>query len=316
MLQLLNKQRYIRLIVITLLLSAVSYVMFTPVWVLPESATVFYPLFQKLFTLKPWQLFCILLINFVLQIALLLLYTQKCAILQSKSKLPILLHLFFSLIILYKSGVSPLFFTNTFLLIVLNLNNEDFLHRNTQNFYIGLVLGICVWVDLTIASFILYALITLLFREFSSFKYLIHIAIGLLSSWIYMVCYYLFSNQIDLLLPMVENSLLNFNFTVTQLSVRNILGMSSIFFLSIVFIIVNRIKFNNRLIVTRQKVGNFHIFVFFAMVSILFSNFSYPQSKFLILAYLPILLSIFIENNKIKYLNELVFLIFCLLLWV
>ncbi len=94
------------------------------------------------------------------------------------------------------------------------------------------------------------------------------------------------------------------------------IGFVLVAFFSLILLTLNRIKFNNRLIVTRQKLVIFHLFAIFSIVAAIFTRFSITIENFYMLAYLPVILTIFIENNKVKVVNELLFLIICLGLWL
>ena len=208
--------------------------------------------------------------------------------------------------------VSPIFFTNFFIIIILLLNDSYFKGRTKSKvLYSGMFIGLSLLIDPSTIVLFLFLITSMIINTVISPKDIIVSFFGILIIGIYLIAYYFFTDSLDILWE---------NFS--QINLFNIFRSSiKISTLPLIFTILNSLIllylivkisliYETKVIVMRKKVITLNALLICLIGTILLSGI---ELHFIIrYFYIPIslLISILVQNPNKYFLYEILITIF------
>lgn len=250
-----------------------------------------------------------LIISFVLILSILGVqyYFSKNKFSLKISLLPSILYL--SILVL--SGnlkvVSPIFFTNFFIIIILLLNEFYYKGLSKSNvFYSGMIIGLSLMIDPSSIVLFLFLIVSMVINTVISPKDIIVSLLGIITIGIYFIAYYFFIDNLDVLwVNFSQINLFEVFKTPLQLSTFQMIFIPLNFIILLYLVVKVSLIYENKVIVMRKKIITLNALLFCIMGTIAISGIG---SEFLFrYFYIPIslLISILVQNPNKYFLYEI-----------
>lgn len=281
-----------------------------------------YYLFSSFFKILNESYFiriAVVILNLVLQLLLISAFLSQSRFIAPNSPYPSIFYLALLLVTNSLITITPIFFTNTILLIILCLNvNYDNESRTKRNiFFTGILVALGCCFDFAFIVTLLFVIISLMINLYSKIRHIMILLSGFIILITYIFSYYLFTDSLDIFQNyFTQISLFYiFNSTLTYPSLR-ITFFVVAFFASWVVILKISQAFESKIVAMRKRFITLQILYVVLFLSFLFCTLNYP----LYLQYLIVPLACFFvalaQLPSRLFINELlvlfVFLGLCL----
>lgn len=258
---------------------------------------------------------CILILNLLLQLFLLSYYLSETKLVQRGSLYPAIFYLAFLLVTKSFWEVTPLLFTNTFLILILLLNNyyDNEFRIKKSVFYTSMLIALGCCFDLSFIMVMLFVIISLIINLFSKMRHIAILLFAFLMCSLYIFSFYFLTDTISALVDYVStiSPFLFFdNFDSLPLH-RWLFLLLGLCFIVIIMVVVSFL-FENRLIVMRKKVFSLHILFFCQLLALLLTNFYYPNFLQYFVVPISITLSLLVTTSNRSFVSE--FFVFVVIL--
>jgi hypothetical protein len=217
----------------------------------------------------------------------------------------------FYLSILILSGnikvVSPIFFTNFFIITVLILNDSYYKGSSKSNvYYSGLIIGLSLFIDPSSVVLLFFLIVSMIINTVITPKDLIVSILGIITIGIYFIAYYFFIDNLNLLWENFgQIHLFEIFNTPIKLTPFQMIFIPLNFIIIFYLVIKVSLLYENKVIVMRKKIITLNALLFCLMATIVFSGIA-PDYLFRYF-YIPIalLISVLVQNPNKYFLYEI-----------
>ena len=242
----------------------------------------------------------------LIQAALIFNYVRRSGFLDEENVLSILFFCVFSLGMGILLPPSPAWFTNTAILIVLNLVSFSAAKSRFTLLFAGIVLGTASLFDLTAVLLTVFFLLYVLINQIDKLRDLLATLCGLILPYLYLLAYHYIAGTF----PKYFHSLLHPHlffpfFTQSHLSVYTIVAMALMLLLTIYVMVRLKVLYNNKLIVVRKRLLFLCILFCFNIAMLLVTNTPFPYSLSYLLIPVTVLTISFIPTRNFAISTEI-----------
>lgn len=203
--------------------------------------------------------------------------------------------------------VSPIFFTNFSIIIILLINESHYKGLSKSNvFYSGMIIGLSLLIDPASIVLLLFLIVSMIINTVITPKDLIVSLLGIITIGIYLIAYYFFIDGLDILWANFSQIKLYSIFsTVRQLSTLQMVFIPLNFIIIFYLVIKVSMVYENKVIVMRKKIITLNALLLCLMGTILVSGIS-PEFLFRYF-FIPIslLISILVQNPNRFFIYEI-----------
>ena len=209
--------------------------------------------------------------------------------------------------------VSPIFFTNFFIIIILLLNDSYFKGRTKSKvFYSGMFIGLSLFIDPSSIVLLIFLISSMIINTVISLKDFLVALFGIIIIGIYVLVYHFFTDSLEILLVNFSHiNLFNIFKTNIQISTLQLIFTAINSIILLYLIIKISLIYETKVIVMRKKVITLNALLICLIATILISGI---EIHFIIrYLYIPIsiLISILVQNpNRFLIYEILVTLLF------
>lgn len=234
-------------------------------------------------------------------------YFSKNNFASKSSLLPAIIYL--SILVLTGSlkVVSPIFFTNFSIIVILLLNESHYKGLSRINvFYSGMFIGISLFIDPASIVLLLFLIVSMIINTVITPKDLIVSILGIVTIGIYLVAYYFFIDGLEILWANFDQIKWFAIFTTArQLSSLQLIFTLLNFIIIFYLVIKVSLVYENKVIVMRKKIITLNALLLCLMGTILVSGIS-PEFLFRYF-YIPVslLISILVQSPNRFFIYEI-----------
>ena len=280
MFKILNKYISLLWLVFVTLLSVSIYVVVAKSCVLDNYSHYYlFPSFFKILNESYFIRIVVVILNLVLQLLLISSFLSQSRFITPNSPYPSIFYLALLLSTNSLITITPIFFTNTILLIILCLNvNYDNESRTKRNiFFTGILVALGCCFDFAFIVTLLFVIISLMINLYSKIRHIMILLSGFIILITYIFSYYLFTDSLSLLQNYFSqiSPLYTFNSISTDSSLR-ITFFAIAFFASWIMIFKISQAFESKIVAMRKRHITLQILYVVLFLSFLFCTLSYP----------------------------------------
>lgn len=203
--------------------------------------------------------------------------------------------------------VSPIFFTNFSIIIILLINESHYKGLSKSNvFYSGMIIGLSLLIDPASIVLLLFLIVSMIINTVITPKDLIVSLLGIFTIGIYLIAYYFFIDGLDILWAnFAQIKLFTIFTTARQLSTLQMIFIPLNFIIIFYLVIKVSLIYENKVIVMRKKIITLNALLLCIIGTIVFSGIS-PEFLFRYF-YIPIslLISILVQNPNRFFVYEI-----------
>lgn len=221
----------------------------------------------------------VIILNLILQLLLLSAFLSQSRFIAPNSPYPAIFYLALLLATNSLITITPIFFTNTILLIILCLNvNYDNESRTKRNiFFTGILIALGCCFDFAFIVTILFVVISLMINLYSKIRHIMILLSGFVILTIYVFSYYLFTDS----LPVLQNYfsqisplyIFNTDFDYSSLCITL---FASAFIASWIMIFKISQAFESKIVVMRKRLITLQILYVILFLTLLLCTLNYP----------------------------------------
>lgn len=249
-----------------------------------------------------------IIVSFIILLTLLFIqiYYSNNKFSQKPSIIPSIVYVSVLLLTRSLTTVTPILFTNFFIIIILVINDYYFRFNSKSNiFYSGILIGIAILFDPSAIFLILFLIIAMIINTVINPKDLYIALMGLLTVFIFIVAFFFFFDQLNILFTNFKQlQLFSIFKNPIKLSLLQwiFIPLNIFIFLFIVFRI-NKF-YDNKVIVLRKKIITFNALIFISFITFLISNCTILQLIGYYFIPFAIVISLFSQLKSKFFLNE------------
>ena len=317
MFKFLNKNLIFQTILLIALLSYSGWLIFAKLHVVvPPGISTLSSALLSLMTVKPLLMKIIVLLTLLFQLILFQHLFRRNNLTEGTLLWPSIFYL--SMLIGSNAflQVTPVFFINLIVLLLLLLNSEyDASSIKNRVFFSGILIGIGFFMDFGTALLLVFITISLIINRFSKTKDIFLSLFGFLIPLIYFCSYFFFTDQLDILGSSISKfSFFGFINSIGLLTIQNMifLGFTTVGLLY--FIITLSVTFSQKLIVLRRRLAVINVLTASLFVLSFVSFEYYPQIFAWLFIPMSIYFSLITQIKKNWVIHDLIILISIILL--
>ena len=214
------------------------------------------------------------------------------------------------------SQLTPIFFINFIVLLLLLLNSEyDARSIKNRVFFSGILIGITFFMDFATAILLSFITLSLVINRFSKAKDILLSLFGFSIPLIYFCSYFFFTDQLDVLENFITpSSFFGFMNSIDQLVSQDIIYIGFSFLPLIYFIITLSFVFSQKLIVLRRRLTVINVLTATLFVLSFISCEHYPQLLAWLFVPISIYFALITQIKKNWILHDVIILISIVLL--
>lgn len=258
----------------------------------------------------------ILAVGILLLILMLDVYYFRCGFGDSHHLMVVLWYLLLLCCGGYISEFSPVWMSNLVLAIIISLN-FDYDRGNLKNkdLLSGLLTGIASLFYPPMLFVAFFVISSLVINRFSKYKDIVVYLLGILTVYLYVFCYYFFSDNLPVLYKMLSELKFYNTFAVTTVySWREIVLMSvaAVSLLYVIFIL--KLQYDNKQLLLRKRLMTIHLITISMILMVVFSPFDIHQAMGFLLIPFTLYYAMLSQMKEHPVVNDVMMLIFAVAL--
>lgn len=281
-------------------------------YILEENSSHAYRQFVHFIMLHDAWFYLVFSVNLVLQLILLHSFFQRNNFTEEKSWMSVIWYLFFLNFAVDINQITPAFFTNTVIIVLLHLNvNNSPLNLKNKVTLSGILIALNSLLDVTSGLLLLFLISSLLISRFSKFKDVLIAIIGFSIPYLYLFSFYFLQDRLLSFLETYQNIQLFSLFTSGNFSILHILIASFALFLMIFLSLIVKINYDNKLIILRKRVISLALLLITTVIIILVTNIPIKSSLSYLFVPTALYFSITHSIKKHAIANEVIVILIC-----
>lgn len=320
MLHLLNKNLNLQLAILVALLGWTAWTIFARMTLMPPDGTML--LFQhvaNLWTAHPLLVRCgVLLLVLFMTIGVIRDFQQN-HFYENRTYMPGI----FLLLILncgkFLNAFTPALLTASFIAMIMLMYSpgESASKVKDRIFTFGLSIAIATLLDVSAFGILLFLIMTIAINNVTPFKDNLILLSGMLIPYIYAFSIAFIGNTMPVFLQSWRDlAILVPAKTITHLSLNDYLVLSYFLVLVICLIIRGKQHLDNKLIVIRQAFTNTHLLFISMLLFLWLGNIALPGALLYVLLPVATYLAVAVIPKRRRFVFDILFVIFCVLLWL
>jgi len=310
----LQKNKIIQsLILLGLVIYTVINLYFSPItYILEENSSYVYRQFVHFIMLHDIWFYLIFIVNIVLQLILLHSFFQRNNFTEEKSWMSLIWYLFFLNFAVDINQITPAFFTNTVIIVLLHLNvNNSPVNLKNKVTLSGMLIALNSLLDVTSGLLLLFLITSLLISRFSKFKDVLIAIIGFFIPYLYLFSIYFLQDRLLNFFETYQNIQLFSLFNSGNFSILHILIASFALFLMIFLSLIVKINYDNKLIILRKRVISLALLLLTTVIMILFTDIPIKSSLNYLFVPIALYFSIIHSITKHAIVNDIIVILIC-----
>jgi hypothetical protein len=319
MFKFLNKNLIVQIVILAGLIICSAVNIFGNIkMTLPSGTDPLYRLLFSLLSNYPAMLRLVVIVLLTLQIVMLQFFFKKNNFSDTITLFPTIWYLAFLVAGNFLQEISPLFFVNFFVILLLNLNvNYDSASIKNSVFLSGIIIGISFFIDVTSLLLLFFVIFSLTVNRFSKGKDIFIAIFGFFIPIIYFLSYGFMTDNFYVIIPSFQN----FHFFgiatfFTEWNYWDLIFVILFFFILFYSVVVLKLYFSNKLIVMRKRLVTINILTVVLFLALVLSGNHYPN----LILFMVIPVSIYfplIQDNKQRWIfNDIILLLLLISLWL
>ncbi|MEG1556506.1 MAG: hypothetical protein RR356_07270, partial [Bacteroidales bacterium] len=218
----------------------------------------------------------------------------------------------------FLNEITPAFFTNLFILLIINLNS-NYLSETIKSrvFLSGVLTGIASLIDPVSLVLLFFVIATLIVNRFNKSKEIVIAIIGLVILYLYFFSYYFFTDQLEI----IKKLCTDFPYFIFLKS--NIIPpvwqiVKTIIWLLVVLyaLFTLKLQYDNKLIVMRKRLIAIHLLLIGIIVMMFLSSYQLPGMTLYLLIPTTLYFSILLQMNQRVLVHDIVITAFTIVLCI
>lgn len=216
----------------------------------------------------------------------------------------------------FVSDFSPVMLSNIVLAVVITLSFDyDNGNLKSKDLLLGMIIGISTLFYPPIVLMALFVVSSLIVNKFSKYKDIIVFFLGILLVYIYVFCFYFFTNRLTELYQILSE--LRWYNTIGMTSVftwREIVLVSALGLSLLYSLLILKIEYNNKQIFLRKRLITIHLITICVLLMFFFSPFDIHQATGFLILPMTLYYAMLSQIKQHALVNDMVMLIFAVAL--
>lgn len=212
----------------------------------------------------------------------------------------------------FVAQLSPVWMSNIILAIIISLN-FDYDRGNLKNkdFLSGMLTAVASLFYPPMLFVAFFVVSSLIINRFSKYKDIIVYFLGILTIYLYVFCFYFFTDRLSELGEMLmEVRFYNTFAATTVYSWKEIVLLSATFLSLLYCFFILKIQYDNKPVLLRKRLVTIHLITFSMLMMMIFSPFDIHQSVGFLLIPFTLYYAMLSQMKEHPFVNDLMMLIF------
>lgn len=212
----------------------------------------------------------------------------------------------------FVAQLSPVWMSNIVLAIIISLNFDyDKGNLKNKDFLSGMLTAVASLFYPPMLFVAFFVVSSLIINRFSKYKDIIVYFLGILTIYLYVFCFYFFTDRLSELGEMLMEVRFYNTFAATAVySWKEIILLSATFLSLLYCFFILKIQYDNKPVLLRKRLVTIHLITFSMLMMMIFSPFDIHQSVGFLLIPFTLYYAMLSQMKEHPFVNDLMMLIF------
>lgn len=258
----------------------------------------------------------IIAVGLLIQLLLADVYFFRCGFGDSHHLMVVLWMLLLSCCGGFVSEMSPVWFSNIVLAIIISLNFDyDKGNLKSKDLLSGILtgLGALFYPPMLFVAF--FVISSLIINRFSKYKDIIVYFMGIALAFLYTLCFYFLTDRLPELYQLLSEMKLYVSFTMTEAYSWKEFALLAAAALSLLYsFVILKIQYDNKQVLLRKRLMTIHLIAITSLLMMVFAPFDIHRSMGFLLIPMTLYYAMLSQMKEHPYVNDFMMLIFAVAL--